>query len=158
MKVVICEGKDDMAVIQGLVGHSQIGDLQLEQCGGRDNLGRYLTELPKRPDFARGEVETLAVVIDAESDGQAAWSKLTAAVSQGFGVTLTDQELFIGERPKIAGFIVSRNSGRGMIEDLCLQAVSDQPGYACLELYFECLAERTDTKEYHAKSNSTLLE
>jgi len=39
-----------------------------------------------------------------------------------------------------------------MIEDLCLQAVSDLPEYACMLKYFDCLKENTEKKEYHSKA------
>ena len=49
-------------------------------------------------------------------------------------------------------FVVSDSHGRGMIEDLCLASVSDQPGFSCLQQYFECLSEKTAAKEYHSKA------
>lgn len=152
MKLVICEGNDDVAVIGGIRNHFQIQGLKIESCEGRNNLERYLQELPKRADFARGEVRSLAVIIDAETNVGSSWDKLKNAVKLGFGVVLNEQQAFAGDNLKIAGLVISGGQNKGMIEDLCLEAVSDQPGYQCLQDYFACLAERTEQKEYHSKA------
>ena len=58
MKLVLCEGPDDVAVVQGLCKASGLSGLTVEQfggkdLGGKDNMRPCLCELPKRPEFAR---------------------------------------------------------------------------------------------------------
>jgi hypothetical protein len=152
MKLVICEGKQDIAVLKGICDSSTIAGLTIEGCGGRDNLERYLVDLHIRPEFTRMEVESVAIMIDAEASAEASWQKLKNAVQLAFKAELIEQGVFAGDRPRIGGFVVSGDGGRGMIEDLCLASVSDRPGYACLEEYFKCLADKTDQKKYHPKA------
>lgn len=152
MKLVICEGKDDEAVIKGLCQSAGIAGLQIERCEGRGGLAKVVEYVTIRPEFARREVESVAIVIDAENNEEASWAMLKDAVFKGFGLSLERHEEFIGDAPKVAGFVVSDGTGKGMIENLCLASVQDQPEYACLEQYFACLAERTEKKEYHPKS------
>ena len=152
MKLVLCEGEDDLAVIRGLCQARHLIGLTVEHFGGRNNLENVVRELPKRPEFVRQEVDSLAVTLDAEQSQDSSWQKVRETIRVGFGVTLPQQREFAGEKPKVAGFIVSRPDGTGMLEDLCLAAVSNQPGYQCLDDYFRCLAERTTRKEYHPKA------
>ncbi len=152
MKLVLCEGPDDEAVIRGLCKDRGVTGLTVEPYLGRDNLANVLTELPKRPEFARQEVVSLGITLDANADGNAAWRLLCSAVRGSLGVSLTQRCVFAGAKPKIGGFIVSGPDGKGMLEDLCLASVSDKPGYDCLEAYFKCLTESTGRKDYHSKA------
>src|SRR6266851_6250789 len=152
MKLVLCEGPDDLEVIRELCKERGVTGLTIERYKGRDNLANVLSELPKRPEFARQEVVSLGITLDANAGGNAAWQLLCNAVRGSFGVSLTERGLFVGAKPRIGGFIVSGPDAKGMLEDLCLAAVSDQPGYPCLEAYFKCLTERTGKKDYHSKS------
>jgi hypothetical protein len=152
MKLVICEGADDESVLEGICNASGIDGLMIENCKGRHNLERFVSELRIRPEFTRQEVESVAIIIDAEINSEASWQKVRNAVQLGFALPLPAPGEFAGQRPRIGGFVVSGAEGRGMIEDLCLAAVSDQPGYPCLQEYFKCLSERTDKKEYRSKA------
>jgi hypothetical protein len=152
MKLVLCEGPDDEAVIRGLCKDRALTGLTVEAYLGRDNLANVLAELPKRPEFVRQEVVSLGITLDANADADASWRLLCDAVRGSFGVSLTQRGVFVGSKPRIGGFIVSGPDGKGMLEDLCLGAVSAKPGYDCLEAYFKCLTERTGRKDYHSKA------
>jgi hypothetical protein len=152
MKLVLCEGPDDEAVIRGLCKDRRVAGLTIEPYLGRDNLANVLSELPKRPEFTREEVVSLGITLDANGDGDAAWRLLCDAVRGSFNVALAQRGSFVGAKLRIGGFIVSRPDGKGMLEDLCLASVSDQLGYPCLEAYFKCLTERTGRKDYHSKA------
>jgi len=152
MKLLLCEGPDDEAVVRGLCKDRGVNGLTVEPYLGRDNLANVLSELPKRPESARQEVESLGITLDANGDGNAAWQLLRDAVRGSFGVSLTQRGVFMGTKPKIGGFIVSGPDGKGMLEDLWLASESDKPGYPCLEAYFRCLTESTGRKDYHSKA------
>lgn len=157
MKIVLCEGQDDVAVIEGLAGFAGVEDIVAEHCKGRNNLESYLREMPKRPEFTRGEVDSLMVIIDAEDNAANSWHKIVNAVQLSFQVVLTEPGDFAGTAPKLSGYVISGyvicgQGDKGMIEDLCLQAVSDQPGYSCLQEYFRCLADKTGRSDYLAKA------
>jgi len=153
MKLVLCEGKGDKKVISALCEALKINGLQAEDYGGRDKLLEYMVGLPKRPEFVLRQVESVGVTQDADQDGQAAWDGVRDAVKAAFGVVLAARGKPAGAQPRVAGFIVARpGEDRGMLEDLCLAAVSQQPGYSCLEDYFRCLTEKTGKQTYHPKA------
>ncbi len=152
MKLVLCEGKDEVSVISGLCEASGIAGLTIESFDGKNRLREVLTELPKRPEFVRKEVESLGILLDADQDPAAMWQKLRNDVQAALGVTLTGQAAFAGEHPRVAGLLIHGKDGRGMLEDLCLEAVRDQSGFPCVEEYFRCLAQRTGQQTFHAKA------
>jgi hypothetical protein len=153
MKLVLCEGEDDKKVISGLCEANSIDGLEVQPYKGRDNLRAFVRALTKRPDFVRGEIESVGIVQDADQDGRAAWERVRDAVEAAFGVVLVEPAKPVGERPRIAGFVLARQGeDRGVLEDLCLTAVSQQAGYFCLEDYFRCLTEKTGKQTFHPKA------
>lgn len=151
MKLVICEGEDDVAVVQGILAHLNIGDIRVEPYKGTGNLSAFLHSLPQRGDFTRKEVESLGVIIDADNDGHAAWRKLSDLVQRSFGVALPAPRAVAGEAPRIAGFVTAVGNA-GALEDVCLEAVRTQPGYPCLEEYFRCLTEHHAGRKFGGKA------
>jgi hypothetical protein len=152
MKLVLCEGKDDIAVVEGLCLHSKITGLTLEQYGGRDRLQEVVCKLPIRPELTRGELESLAVLIDAEKDRDASFQKIRDIIRKTFDVIVENPGVFAGSKPRVAGFVVCDDNGRGMLEDVCLKSISDRPEHTCMEEYFKCLTERTGQKDFHPKA------
>jgi hypothetical protein len=152
MKLVLCEGEDDAAVLHGICGAASIEGLSIESIKGRSNLERVVRELPIRSDYSRGAIESIAIIIDAEEDAEASWQKLRNAFRSGLDVRLPGQGELTDGKPRCGGFVVGMDAGVGMIEDVCLLSVRDEPGFHCLEEYFRCLAERTDVKTYHSKA------
>jgi hypothetical protein len=152
MKLVLCEGKDDVAVVEGLCLHSKIIGLSLEQYGGRDRLQQVVRSLPIRPEFTRGELESLAILIDAEKDREASFQKVRNIIKKTFDLDAEKPGVFAGSKPRVAGFVVCDDSGRGMLEDVYLKSVSGRPEHTCMEEYFKCLTEKTGQKDFHPKA------
>ena len=151
MKLVICEGVDDQLVLEELLKYLGRTDVVVEQCKGTGNLSRYLRDLPIRPEFARNEVESLGVMIDADTDGDGSWRKVVDLVRSVFKTELASRGVAAGERPRIIGF-VNGVANQGTLEDVCLEAVRNHPGYPCLEDYFRCLAQNTPRNIYPTKA------
>jgi hypothetical protein len=152
MKLVLCEGADEIAVLTELCTARGIAGLTVEEYKGRDNLAHVLRDVPKRPDYVQQQIESLAVLLDANGDPDASWQRLRDAVQHRLNVALSGRGVFAGEKPKITGYLIGRSDGKGMLEDLCLLAINEQAGLDCLDTYFRCLVEKTEKKEYHAKA------
>lgn len=152
MKLVLCEGKDEIAVITELCKAREIGGLTVEHYGGIPNVWNVIEQLPKRPAYAQKEIESLAILMDGDDDPDAAWQRLCDVVRKHLKVSLPGRGRFAGDKPQVAGYVIAGVEGKGMLEDLCLRAVSGTPGFNCLDEFFRCMAEKTDKKEYHAKA------
>jgi len=140
-------------VISALCKALNIEGLHVEQYAGREKMRDVVCALPGRPEFAKGEIESIGITQDADEDGQAAWASVCDAAKAAFGVVLAERGKPAGQRPRVAGFILAcPGADQGMLEDLCLAAASQKPGYSCLEDYFRCLTEKTGKPAYHPKA------
>lgn len=147
MKFVFCEGSGDQLVIQSLARHLNL-EVTVETTGGKDNLPNFLKSLQTRPEFARQQVETMAILRDADRDAAAAFQSAQNFLRQS-GFPAPDVNGTFSNTPLRVGVFIVGVNGVGMIEDVCLNSVSDLPEFSCVDSYFACIAERS------ARSNSS---
>ena len=152
MKFVFCEGKDDLAVIQGVAVSIGLINLNIEFYSGKDNLTHFLKAARLRPEFSRNQVAAVGIIRDADEDGQAAFQSVHAALlANGFNAPEKSGGVAAGEI--ITGvMIIGPNAGRGMIEDLCLQSVRDVPEFPCIEGYFQCVSQKSGRADFSSKA------
>jgi hypothetical protein len=152
MKFVFCEGGDDLAVITGVAGSIGLTGLHIEPFLGKNKLRNFLKDVQTRPEFAQNRVEAVGIVRDADEDGSVALqSGRDALISNGFKAP--DQNGgFAANGIKIGVLIVGPKNGKGMVEDLCLDSVSDRPEFPCVEDYFRCIAEKSARKNFSSKA------
>jgi hypothetical protein len=152
LKFVFCEGKDDVAVINGVAQSIGITGLSIDAIGGKDNLKNVLGAFKTRPEFAQKKVASLGIVRDADDDGDAAfrsvcdWLRAHDFFPPSTNGGITDETLRVGV------LIIGPEGGRGMLEDLCLQSASDSAEFACVESYFHCVAENSERKRFSSKA------
>jgi hypothetical protein len=137
-RLLIGEGDDEVFFFEALLEHLNLDDVQAEKYGGKDNLSRYLRELPNRPGYER--VVMLGVTRDADTDCADTFDRIRGALaSNKFPVPAGCGQIVQGS-PGVGVFVMPDNARPGMLEDLCLDAVRDDPAFPCLDQYFQCLA------------------
>ena len=47
---------------------------------------------------------------------------------------------------------IRTRNGTGMLEDLCLNSVSHNPEFSCVDDYFKCVAQKSERKEFSSKA------
>ncbi|MCI0455802.1 MAG: hypothetical protein L0Z62_02320 [Gemmataceae bacterium] len=147
-KLLIVEGRDEELFFDAaLRDHLHLTDIQILPIGGKANLKPNLKALKKDPAFPA--VTALAVVRDA--DCVAPGSAITAAARAFNSVrgALTAPAVglpcpaghghFAAGPPRVGVFIMPNGVDDGMLETLCLQAVSTLAEFHCLADYFACL-------------------
>lgn len=150
MRFVFCEGKDDVAVVRGLAECLKL-EIQVEEYRGKDNLPTFLVSLQKRPDFAQQKVIAMAILRDADNDLKASFTSVhDALIRSGFPAPDANAK-FTESAPRVGVFIVGVN-GRGMIEDVCLNSVSNQPEFDCVDDYFNCIAKKSSRTKFSSKA------
>jgi hypothetical protein len=150
MKFVFCEGKSDQLVIQSLAENLGL-DFRVEWTGGKDNLSNFLESLSKRPEFAQQEVTAFGILRDANGDSNAAFASVRSALQQNNFLPPDADGAFSNSMPRIGTCIVGIN-GKGMIEDVCLQSVSGQPEFSCVDAYFNCIAQKSSRAKFSSKA------
>ena len=150
MKFVFCEGKDDVAVVRGLASHLNL-DFQVEEYGGKNNLSLFLEGLQKRPDFAQQKVNAIAILRDANGDSMASFASVRDALQRNGFPSPNEDATFSESVLRVRIFIVGVNR-RGMIEDVCLNSVSNQPEFSCVDDYFTCISKKSARSKFSSKA------
>lgn len=152
MKFVFCEGGDDLAVITGVASSIGLGDIHVEPFQGKDKLRNFLRDVQTRPEFSRNLVTAVGIVRDADDNGGAAFQSVRdALIANGFkGPDKNGGFVANGIRTGI--LIVGPRDGKGMVEDLCLNSVSDRPEFPCVDDYFNCITQKSKRKDFSSKA------
>lgn len=158
--IVLCEGKEDRLVFEKVAELAGLSGLKFEDYGGKDKLAPFLQSLKTRPDFVRREFEILAITRDADESYVSAWQSLSDTIIRTLNVKLAEPgtragipSQFPNDPPsQVIAWIVPGRDKTGMIESLCLESVSGQPEFECIESYFKCLAEKTGNADFHPKA------
>lgn len=152
MKFVFCEGGDDLAVLTGVAGSIGLADLRIEPFLGKDKLRSFLKDVQTRPEFSRNMVTAVGIVRDADNDGNAAFQSVRdALIANGFKPPDRSGG-FATNGIKTGVLIVGPNGGQGMVEDLCLNSVSNQSEFPCVDDYFRCIAQKCERKDFSSKA------
>jgi uncharacterized protein DUF3226 len=152
LRFVFCEGGDDLAVVKGLAVSIGVSDLHIEPYLGKNNLRHFLRDVKVRPEFAQNRVASIGILRDADEDGAAAFQSVCDALRTNGFKTPGANGGFALNGIRVGVLIVGPNNGKGMIEDLCLNSVSDHPEFPCVEDYFRCITEKSARKGFSSKA------
>jgi hypothetical protein len=154
-KLLLGEGKDEVAFFDAMLKHLGKDDTQVLDYGGKSKLKPILAQLPLDPKWP--EVEALLITRDAdfprESDRRSAvrlaWDEVTGAlrsanlpVPRAHGEMTAAVDSSVRSTPRLGVFLLPDGVNNGMLEDLCLAAVADDAATPCLDAYFHCLAAK----------------
>jgi hypothetical protein len=139
-KLLIVEGRDDECFFCALIEHLGIGDIQVAGIGGKDKIRINLKGLTKDPDFPK--VGSLGIVRDADTDPVAAFQSVRDSLKAS-GLPSPRKPLSpIKGPPKVNVMIIPSHKRQGALEDLCLEAITDNPAMPCVDQYFDCLGRQ----------------
>lgn len=144
--LVLCEGKDDMLVMQALSRHAGISEERLgfQEYGGETKLREYLATLKASPEYARGEYSKIMVTRDADRDFNSAWQSLKDSIRIVFSQSPAQPGDWITTELGVpaTGWVIPGPHQSGMIETLFLDAVraTSPEVFNCLDPFVDCLA------------------
>ena len=139
-KQLIVEGNDDARIFASLSRYLEIQDIQIWPCDGYENMRGVLRTVTGLDDF--DSVSSLAVVADANSSRDARIQSIQGALSRaGLPTPSVPLEFVSDSTIKVAYLVVPHNRESGMIKDVCLDSVSDDPAMGCIDRYFDCIEE-----------------
>jgi hypothetical protein len=138
-KLLLGEGQDEVRLFRSLLKHLAITDVQAEEYGGKTNLSPYLRAVALQDEFQTGAIVSLGITRDADQNAASALQSVKAALSQANLTVPALAESFAGAGPRIGVLILPGGGRDGMLEDLCLDAVQNDPAISCLDDYFACI-------------------
>ncbi len=155
--VFVVEGKDDESLFLELKRNYDSEDrIQIIKMNGKDNLKSVIISISKDPN--RRQISKIGFVLDADNAFNKELNTLRQRISQHFGIVSPvlpgmftraegDNITIGGSDTEIGVYIFPNNRDNGILEDLCLQAISDDPATECIEHFTNCLAELESDKK-----------
>src|SRR5262249_29723801 len=122
-------------------------DIHVEKYGGTARLDRYLRELPLRPGYER--LVALGVTRDADADCADTFNRVRGSLAaNGFTYPAAPGEI-VQALFHVGVFILPDNQRPGMLEDLCLDSIANDPAFPGLEVYFQCVLRSAQRQPGH---------
>ena len=146
--------EDDLAgfdrVRSAILERLDPSEVEISSFGGVTELQGFLRAVWSAPN-AQTTIEAIGIVRDAESIACGPVSAADAAFKSAhnainaLGLTPPECPLqVVGEKPRVGVLILPPGKSEGMLEDVCLRALQDDPAMQCVEEYLTCLQERVD--------------
>ena len=143
------EGQDEVYFLNALLNKMNIEGVEVQEIRGIDNLRNKIPVLIRTPGFS--DVEMFGIIRDADSNVQSAFQSVRDLLVReellkpnGLS-TITSQ--FSQGNPRVGIFIMPNNSSEGMIENLCLESVKNEPIMQCVNNLFKCVNNKIDELE-----------
>lgn len=138
--LLVVEGREEELFFGALIKHLGLQNIQIIPLGGKGQLRQNLRALVASPGFAG--VTSLGIVRDANTDPGAAFQSVCDAL-QNAKLPAPQRPLVpVGSKPRVIVMILPEENAPGMLENLCLKAVAQDPAMFCVEQYFQCLQQR----------------
>jgi len=154
-KILLGEGTHEAYLFAALFRLLGRDNIQAATYGGKGNLARALEALVTLS--GDGDLETVGITRDANGNFGSAWQAAISALENANSALSSmeaslprfsipdDRGTFVhGEAIRVGIFIMPDNQSTGMMETLCLRSVDSRDEMACVEAYFDCLANIDD--------------
>ena len=155
-KVLAVEGKDEVNFFDALLKHLGItDDVEVRDVGGKYQFKSELPALVRTTGFS--DVEVFVIIRDADTDANAAFESIRD-ILKGQDLEPPSQiNQFSDGNPRIGIFIMPGNSDTGMLEDLCLKTVDEQPAMECANVFIDCASGLRDPPQVMAKAKAQVF-
>ena len=141
-RLLVVEGDDEARLFNALFAHIEkdgvkINDIQIIDAEGKRNIKSRIEVIVRHTDFSK--VSSIGIVRDADDNADDALRSVQGAL-RAAGLTPPDTALSLaGGVPKVAVLITPYGKSSGMLEDVCLEAMEDDPAMGCVQDYFSCI-------------------
>ena len=140
-RLLIVEGKDERGFFGALLREMDlVQDIQVMDIGGKTMLPGSLEHLVSQDGF--DDVVFLGIVRDANTNPKGTFDSICGALRKA-NLPCPEKPMKItGEKPSIITCVLPAPDRNGELEDLCLEAVAEDPAMECVDDYFSCLKEK----------------
>jgi len=142
-KLLLVEGNDEVKLFDKLLADLGLVDVEIRDIMGKTKFRKNIKGLPKFTGF--GKVTSVGIVTDADKQPQGTFDSICDALEAAGLPRPTAPLQPVGDDPQVAVMILPGDGREGMLEDLCLESVADDPAMPCVEEYFGCLEGQLET-------------
>ena len=135
---LLVEGNDQRNFFEAFVDHLSLGNVQVQNFGGTNELRGFLLTLVNAPGF-RQNVQSIGIVRDAETSPDEAFQSVQNSLRNA-GLAVPDRpEGQYGTDPTVAVQILPGEHRAGMLETLLCESFSHTPEDRCIADFFKCV-------------------
>ncbi len=151
--LIFCEGIDDERFLVELLTFLGIDSLWVERADGESQFRGLVRTLRGRGNFE--QLRTLAIVRDADTDAARKFESVTDLLqTAAYPIPSAPAQLILGTFPRattgaaetagtVGVFIMPDGRSPGALEDLCLQAIAEDPAGPCVQEFLACVHARS---------------
>lgn len=108
-----------------------LAEIQVVGIGGKTQIRPNLKALVKAPDFSK--IVSIGIIRDANADPKAAFQSVRDAIKAA-GLSTPRQPMKpVAGPPRINVMLLPSTERPGELEDLCLEAVKNEPVMICVD-------------------------
>jgi hypothetical protein len=125
-KLLLVEGKDEVSFFNAMnnyIGTQEVIDIQ--SIDGKAKLYTRLFAWMQAPGHE--ELESICIVMDADKNPDGTFTSICGALER-LGFPTPQKPMHpVGDSPRISVMILPGQKREGMLEDLCLASINDDP-------------------------------
>lgn len=139
--ILAVEGRDEREFFAALLQYFRVGGVQIWEVGGKSRFRAFLRSVPTTPgyDDQANHVQAIGIIRDADQDPRAAFNSLCSDLQAARLPIPSTAFGWVGQDLRIGIAILPDANTAGMLEDLCLTSIQNDPALYCSDAYFECL-------------------
>jgi hypothetical protein len=139
-KVLLVEGKDERYLFTRLITDLALTNIEVRDIGGKTKFRDRLEALMKISGHEN--ITSVGILRDADTNPDGAFQSVCDALQKA-GLPRPIAPLQpVGDAPQVTIMILPGGESPGMLEDVCLESVVDDPAMPCVDEFFQCLGEQ----------------
>jgi len=156
-KLLFVEGNDEVNFFKKMFRDElDITGIQIYPTGGKDQFKEYLPIIVKQRNF--DAIKRIGIVQDSDENTKARFDSICHHLKKNGICPPSKLSTFTKNFPSTGIFLLPNNSDNGMLETLCLQSVSDDEKFDCIDNFFKCLNDLdVDIRNYHKAKAQVFL-
>jgi hypothetical protein len=139
--LLFVEGKDQCYFFLSVLSKMSIDRIQIINYRGIHDFSGLFSLYCKQSNFYT-EILSIGIVMDAETNADASFQRICSALDKNHLQKPSKPLEKTGERPYITILILPGNQPTGMLEDLCLESIQQDPTMECVEDFIKCLESK----------------
>ena len=149
LRFLVVEGVSEEHLFNALFAHMtrggvEVGDIKIIVSEGKDNIRGDIQAITQIANF--DAVVSIGIVRDADDNADDALRSVQGAL-RAAGLPAPSAPLsVVGSDPKVAALILPYGRSSGVLEDVCLEAMEDDPAMGCVHDYISCIQNRLDAR------------
>ncbi len=140
-RILLVEGDDERHLVKGLQSLHGFPDFQIIDYKGKDKFRSFLGTLRLTEGF--NQVTSIGILRDADSNPSGAFQSIQDSLNYNkLPCPGKPVEAARADNLSVRVFIIPGAGQQGMLETLCLQALADDPVFACVNEFSTCVQSK----------------